>query len=155
MSVTINIKGTPIEFPSTGESPNWAPAVIEFAQAVEEALVTAAGPYDIGQQVYSLITDGTTDVITDLNFPSTAVRAAFIKYSVFRTSTLSTVVETGNILAVFDGSDWNLTSRDYVGDAQCTFNIDASGQVSITTTAIGGINYSGKVSFSAQALEQT
>ncbi len=154
MSVTINIKGTPIEFPSTGESPNWAPAVIEFAQAVEEALVTAVGPYDIGQQVFSLVTDGTTDTITDLNFPVTAVRAAFIKYSVFRLTTLETVYEAGNIMAVFNGSSWVVT-RDYVGDAKCTFNIDASGQVSITTTALTGINYSGKVSFSAQALEQT
>ena len=153
MSVTINIKGTPIEFPSTGESPNWAPAVIEFAQAVENAILSAVGPYDIPPQVFNLTSDTNTNLdVTDLNFPTSAVRSAYIKYSVIRIGS-STVTEAGNIMTVYDGSSWTLT-RDYVGDANCEFNITTTGQVQITTSTLSGYT-SGKVSFSAQALEQS
>lgn len=153
MSVVITIKGTPIEFPSTGESPNWAPAVIEFAQAVENAILSAVGPYDIAPQVFNLVSDVNTNTdITDLNFPTSAVRAGFIKYSVIRVGG-STVIESGNIMVVYDGSSWTL-SRDYVGDANCTFNITSTGQVQITTPTLAGYS-SGKVSFSAQTLQQS
>jgi hypothetical protein len=37
MSVRITIGSQVIEFPSSGADPNWAPAVIDFAQAVETA----------------------------------------------------------------------------------------------------------------------
>lgn len=37
MSIPISIKGTIIDFPSSGENPNWAPAVIQFAEAVSNA----------------------------------------------------------------------------------------------------------------------
>jgi hypothetical protein len=153
MSVIITIQGTPIEFPSSGESPNWAPAVIEFAQSVENAILSAVGPYDIAPQVFNLVNEINTNTdITDLNFPTSAVRAGFIKYSVIRIGS-STVVESGNIVVVYDGSSWTL-SRDYIGDADCTFNITSAGQVQITTPALTGYG-SGKVSFSAQALQQS
>jgi hypothetical protein len=153
MSVTITIQGTPIEFPSSGESPNWAPAVIEFAQATEQALLSAVGPYDIAPQVFNLISDVNTNLnITDLNFPTSAVRAGYIKYAVVRIGS-STVSEAGNITVVYDGSAWTLT-RDYVGDADCTFNITSTGQVQITTPTLAGYS-SGKVSFSAQTLQQS
>lgn len=163
MSVTINIKGTQIDFPSSGESPNWAPAVIEFAQTVEDAIASAVGQYDIPNKTFTLVNpvDTTPLAITDLSFPTSAVRAAFVKYSVIRITTNTgfppaggvTKTETGNIMVVYDGSNWTL-GRDYVGDANCAFDITSSGQIRITTTALTGTYTSGKVSFSAQALVQ-
>jgi len=155
MSVIITIQGTPIEFPSTGESPNWAPSVIEFAQATEQALLSAVGPYDIPQQVFTLSSNVNTNLsITNLSFPTTVVRSAFINYSVIRLSSTETPLsESGEIYVVYDGSDWRIT-RDYVGDAGCTFDITSTGQVRISTTSF--LNYtSGKISFSAEALPQT
>jgi hypothetical protein len=160
MSVIITIQGTPIEFPSSGESPNWAPAVIEFAQAVENAILSAVGPYDIAPQVFNLVSASAPDVeITDLNFPISAVRSAYIKYSIYRTTSLETVSEVGNIICVYDASKsvnnkWTV-SRDYVGDAKCSFKITDDGQVEITTDPLTGTYVSGKVSFSAQALQQS
>jgi hypothetical protein len=158
MSVTITIQGTPIEFPSSGESPNWAPAVIEFAQATEQALLSAVGPYDIAPQVFNLISDVNTNLdITDLNFPTSAVRAGYINYSVVRIGVVglvtTTLSEAGQIVVVYDGSAWTLT-RDYVGDADCTFKITTAGQVQITTPTLAGYS-SGKISFSAQTLQQS
>jgi hypothetical protein len=159
MSVIINIQGTPIEFPSSGESPNWAPAVIEFAQATAQALLSATGPYDISQRVVSLTNNINTDLdIEFLNFPIAAVRAGYIKYSIIRNYESSSLVEAGNIICVYDSSRptnqrWTL-SRDYVGnDTGSTFKMTDDGQVQITTTSLTGYT-SGKISFSAQALQQ-
>lgn len=158
MSVVVTIQGTPIEFPTTGESPNWAPAVVEFAQATAEALLVAAGPFDLAQRIFDLTSDVNTNTdVTDLNFPTSAVRAGFIKYSVIRSGVngliTTTLIESGNIVVVYDGASWTL-SRDYVGDANCVFNITPTGQVQISTTTLTGYNF-GRVSFSAQTLQQS
>lgn len=152
MSVTITIKGTPIDFPSSGESPNWSPAVIQFAQAVEEALLTAVGPDDVPAQVFTLTSGGPAQTITNLSFSTATVRAAYIKYSIILIGT-STTSEAGNIIALYNGSSWNINSRDYVGEANCTFSITSLGQVTIQVPSVAGF-VSGKLSFSAQALQQ-
>jgi hypothetical protein len=154
MSIQIIIQGTPIEFPSSGESPNWAPAVIEFAQATQQALLSAVGPYDIAPQVYNLLSNENTDLdITGLSFPTAVVRAGYINYSVIRTGTTEILDEAGTIVVVYDGSAWTLT-RDYVGDADCTFEITNTGQVQLTTPSLTGYT-SGSISFSAKTLLQT
>lgn len=152
MSVTITIKGTPIDFPSSGESPNWSPAVIQFAQAVEEALLSAVGPNDVPPQVFNILAPNQTGVpVTNLSFSTSTVRAAYIKYSIILVGS-STTTEAGNIIVVYDGTDWELT-RDYVGDADCNFDITPIGQVEIDIPNVPGF-VSGKLSFSAQALQQ-
>jgi hypothetical protein len=137
MSVIITIQGTPIEFPSSGESPNWAPAVIEFAEATGQALLSAVGPYDISPQIFNLNSDVNTNLdITNLNFLTAAVRAGYINYSVIRsTSSSFTVSESGSIIVLYDGTAWALT-RDYLSDARCSFNITPTGQLQISTNKI-------------------
>ena len=93
MSVTITINGTPIEFPSTGESPNWAPALIEFSQAVEGAFERVGNDTDIAATVIDIpltLATGTPTIIEGLSFPTTKVRAAAITYSVIRQDRKST-----------------------------------------------------------------
>jgi len=159
MSVIITIQGTPIEFPSTGESPNWAPAVIEFAQATEEALNAAVGPADISPKIFTLSSNTTVGFIpvTELEFSTSVVRAGFITYAVIRKSDTTTVTEAGNIVVVYNGSTWELT-RDYVGDAGCEFDITPSGSVRIDVpNAISGTydSANSNVSFSATAVLQS
>lgn len=151
MSVTITIKGTPIDFPSSGESPNWSPAVIEFAQAVEQALNAVVGPYDVPSQVFTIVSDNSTISINGLAFPTSVVRAAYIKYAVILNGT-STTSEVGNMMAVYDGAAWTL-SRDYVGDSGCVFSISSGGQVDVAVPTVPGF-VSGRISFSGQALQQ-
>lgn len=154
MSVQINIKGTLIDFPASGESPNWSPAVIEFAQAVEEALLSVVGPNDIPSQVFNILNDNTTIDVTNLSFSTSTVRAAYIKYSIILTGS-SITSEVGNIMVVYNGSSWEIT-RDYVGDTNCSFAISSIGQVSITIPVVSGFNSTfSKLSFSAQALQQS
>lgn len=157
MSVPITISGTTINFPSSGESPNWAPAVIEFAQAVAGALVSVAGPFDIPPQIYVMTSNANTNVnIPNLAFPTSTVRGAFIRYAVYRNTNSTTEVETGNIMIVYNpagpgGNKWAIT-RDFVGDADVTFSITDVGQVQFSSTAISGSSHNGVITYTAQAL---
>lgn len=155
---TIVISGQIIEFPDSAQSPNWAPPVIEFAQAVEGVLEAVAGPFDVPPNtlVIDSYNPGTNIDLPALVFPATDVRSAFIRYAVFRTTSSTTVYETGNIIVVYNpagsiGQKWEI-SRDAVGDGQITFNITDTGQVQFTTATLGGINHTGLITYTAQAL---
>lgn len=158
MSVIITIQGTPIEFPSTGESPNWAPAVIEFAQATEDALNAAVGLADIPPTVIPLPNTTVGFIpVTDLEFSNSIVRAGYITYAIIRKSTTTTLTEAGNIVVVYNGSVWTLT-RDYVGDADCQFDITSGGNITINIpNAISGTydSANSNISFSATAVLQS
>lgn len=159
MSITITIAGTPIDFPSSGQSPNWAPAVIQFAQAVELALQGSAGPFDVPTQSISIDADnpGTSVDITALTFPPSDVRAAFIRYAVFRQTSLTTAVESGTLGIVYNpigpvGNKWEVT-RDLVGPgAFIDFYVTDTGQVQFSTTTLSGTNHVGTITFLAQSL---
>lgn len=160
---TITIQGTPIEFPNSSASPNWAEGVIAFAEAVESALTSAVGPYDVPPQVVTIdaYNPGTNVDIAALTFPTANVRAAFIRYSVFRTasSPTTTAYEAGTLTLVYNpngstNSKWEVI-RSYVGDGSITFSVSDTGQVSFSTTQIGTTSHTGKLSFVAQALQQS
>lgn len=158
MSVVIEVKGTPITFPSTGESPNWAPAIIEFAQATADALVGAVGPYDVPPTVNNIpaFNIGTGPFsIPELSFSISLVRSVVISYSIILNKAGGTSSEAGTIISYFDSNNnpqWTL-SRDYVGETYSDFSITSSGEVQLTIPS--GYGYiDGKISFSAKALEQ-
>lgn len=161
MSIEIEIQGNLIEFPSSSQSPNWAEAVIKFAQAVEGALATIVGAFDVAPQ--SLIIDaqnpGTDVDITALSFPTSSVRSAFIRYAVYRTTTLEVAYESGELLIVYNqagpiNNKWEIAQR-LVGDGKITFNITDTGQVRFSTTAMSGSNHAGKLTFVAQSILQS
>ncbi len=160
MSVIIEIQGTPIEFPSTGESPNWAPAVIQFAQSVEAALSLVVNASDVPPQVQFISRDGDTGfrTIKNLEFDSGVVRAAYINYSLFfRENAGDITSESGTMTLLYDGTIWQLI-REFVGEATVNsvlteFDVNESGQVIIKTGSL--VDYSeAKISFSAKTLPQ-
>jgi len=157
MSIPITIGGIIINFPSSGQSPNWAPAVIQFAQAVESVLSGISGQFDIAPQIYVMSSNANSNVdIPNLSFPTTNVRGAFIKYAVFRQTDSNTVSETGNIIINYNpdnpvSNKWNIT-RDYDGDALVTFSVTDVGQVQFSSALLAGSNHQGGITYSAQAL---
>lgn len=160
MSVQIVIQGTIIDFPTSDEAPNWADAVVQFAQAVEAAIAVAIGPFDLAPQVLNIdaYNPGTNIDIINLTFSTTQVRAADIFYSVYRNTTTVTAVEQGIIHIVYDPSapvnnKWNI-SQERTGDASISFNITDVGQVRFTTTSLAGLNHTARLTFSAKALQQ-
>lgn len=156
MSVTIVIQGKVIEFPSSGNSPNWAPAVIEFAQAVEAALQSVAGSFDVAPQTFVIdsYNPGSNIDIPNLNFPSSDVRASFIRYTVHRETDSVEVNEAGNLWAIYNNTNgtWDF-SQESGADASIEFSITNTGQVQFTTTTLSGLNHTGFITFTAQSLQ--
>lgn len=160
MSIQITIQGTPITFPSAGGSPQWAEAVDKFAQAVEGALNSVVGAFDVAPQ--ALIIDaynpGTNINIAALSFPTASVRSAFIRYAVFRSTNSTSVYESGELEIVYNpngptNNKWEIAQK-LVGDGQILFNVTDTGQVQFSTTSISGGSHVGKLTFVAQAVLQ-
>ena len=161
MSIQIVIQGTPITFPSAGGSPQWAEAVDQFAKAVEGALNTVVGAFDVAPQ--ALIIDaynpGTNIDIAALSFPTASVRSAFIRYAVFRSTNSTSVYESGSLEIVYNpngpvGNKWE-TAQQLVGDGKITFYVTDTGQVQFSTTVIAGSGHTGKLTFVAQSILQS
>lgn len=157
----ITIQGTPIEFPDSGNDPNWAPAVIEFAQAVEAALQGFVGAYDVAPQTYSMVTNVNASPVDlpNLTFPTSDVRGVFIRYTVFRSTDTTSAYESGDIIATYSASNpssnkWDVIQRRN-GDGKVSIMFSDSGQVQFTSEALSGTNHAGKITYTASALSQT
>lgn len=155
----IIIQGTPINFPDSGAAPNFSPPIIQFAQAVANALNSFVGAFDVSPQSFSLSSDVNTNVsLTNLSFPTSSVRSAIISYNIERVNTGFTQDETGVLEIVYNGSTWDVT-RDSTGKILNasnipfnTFSVTNLGQVQFSTITIGGTFTSGKITYSAKAL---
>lgn len=159
---TIQIGSTSIDFPDSAASPNWSEAIIQFAQTVAEQLNITTGTYDVPSQTFSLDAyNGVSNIdIPALSFPPSAVRAVFIRYSVYRETSSENADEAGDIIIVYNpnngvGEKWSLTDGNKTGKGgQITFNINDLGQMQFSTVALAGSGHTGKLAFNARALEQ-
>jgi hypothetical protein len=164
MAIKLIIQGTPIEFPSSGSSPNWAPGVIEAIQALADAVNSITGAYDVPPQVQNIDQNNlSTNVeVNNMIFPFQEVRGATVFYTVYRKTENSgppdgvELAEAGTIQIVFNNANptnnkWEI-QREYVGNAKISFNITDVGQMRFSTEEITGINHNGVLSFRAIAI---
>lgn len=147
--------------PESATAPNWGEAIDQFAKAVEAALATVVGAFDVPPQ--ALIIDaynpGTSVNIAALSFPTSTVRAAFIRYSVFRSTTTTSAVESGEIMILYNpngpiGNKWEMGQRQ-LNNGQISFYVTDTGQVQFSTIALAGSNHQGKLTFTAQSILQS
>lgn len=161
MAIQLTIKGTVVEIPSSGASPNWAPGIIEALQALTDAVNSVTGTYDIAPQVQNIdANNNSTNVtIANLAFPPSEVRSATVFYSVYRMTEDSgppdgqEVAEGGSIVIVYNASNpannkWEIAQYK-AGEANITFDITDLGQFRFTTSPLSGINHVGSLSFRA------
>lgn len=162
--VAITVKGTVINIPNSGASPNWSPAIIEAFQALADAVNTFAGSFDVPPQTQSIdaFNPGTGIDIDNLVFPASEVRSATIYYTVYRKTTDSgppdgvEVVEAGTLEIAYNnsrpnGQKWEI-GRMGIGDAMTDFNVTDLGQVQFSTNTITGINHTGTISYRALSI---
>lgn len=161
MAIQLIIKGTAIEVPSSGQSPNWSSGIIEALQALTDAVNSVTGTYDVAPQVQNIdANNNSTNVtIANLAFPPSEVRSATIFYSVYRMTEDSgppdgqEVAEGGTITVVYNASNptnnkWEIAQYK-AGEANITFSITDLGQFRFTTSPLTGINHVGSLSFRA------
>jgi hypothetical protein len=164
---TITIKGTPIQFPDSGASPNWAPAVIESVEALADAVNSVTATYDVPPQVQNIDANNNSNNVNvnNLNFPASDVRAATVYYSVNRVTGNSgppdaeEVVEAGTLEINYkasrpNGTKWELI-RTGGGDGKINFNITDLGQIQFSTQPLTGINHTGIISYRALSILNT
>lgn len=150
-TVPITIGGTLIEFPNTGASPNWAPAIIQFAQAVGVQLATVVSPFDVAATVQTLTSNTNVGITlngngSDLTFPSGSVRSFTFTYAIYRVSTgagAMSITDTGTVTGVYNTTTvgWSI-NHTFSGDVQPsglpwnTFSVDSSDRLTLTTVAL-------------------
>jgi len=158
----ITINGQPIDFPNDRASPDWAPAVIQFAEAVGNALAIGLNPNDVAPQAFVLdsYNSASNIDIPALSFPISSVRAVFIKYSVYRTTNSANADEAGDIIAIYNPNNavtkkWSISQGNITGQGgKLAFNITDTGQFQFSTTALSGSSHTGKLTFEARAHAQ-
>lgn len=156
----ITIQGTVINFPNSGASPNWAPSIIDFAEAVEGALESVTGSYDVPPQVLAIPSEINTNVsIPRLTFPVSEVRSVIVTYAIYRESTDANEAEAGELEFVYDtlAGEWIL-NREAVGTdvVNVTFDVTNTGQVRFSTSAMESGSYrEGTLSYQAKAILQS
>lgn len=159
-SFDITIAGQVITFPGVNQDPNWAQAIVEFAQAVAEALEATVGTYDVVPQIYTMTANSNSNVdIPALSFPTGQVQATNVRYSIFRQTTTNSEAETGTLQLVYNpnggvGEKWEM-SRSFVGSSTVSFAVDDSGQISFSSSALSGSDHIGRIAFSASSLQQS
>jgi hypothetical protein len=165
MPIELVVNNISYEYPISGDSPGWGQAATDWATEVTFVLNNLKGPNDILQTSFSSPAFANNQVtpadIVGLSFNTGQVRAAFIQYSIYRTSTAnpSGNAEAGMLIAVYDnlagsGSKWSLTAGPISGNSGVTFSMTDAGQLQYTSSDIGATGYSAVMKFSAKALNQ-
>lgn len=161
MSVQLIVGTQVINFPNAGADASWAPAVIQFAQAVTEQLATLSSQFDISPRVQTLTSDANTNLnISGAIFPDGSVRSFRFTYSIYRTNGVTSLVEEGIVSGVFDtlNATWDL-QRDFQGPRQSNgipyhmFSISGD-QIQLSTVAMGGSydSITSEITYSAKTL---
>jgi hypothetical protein len=160
-TIPITIGTTVIQFPNTGSSPAWSPAVIQFAEAVSLALQASGSPFNVAPTVQTLSNNlnasiNLTGSGSNLSFPSGSVASFTFTYSVYRVSSSTSKTQEGVVTGVFNTvtSTWSLR-HVFGGDVQsdgtpfCTFEINGSDELLLSTAIIAGTYTTGRISYSA------
>lgn len=137
MAKNITINGQVIPFPQQGDPQPHGEPVTDFAEQVAAILNTLQGPDDIVNTVVSLNNNQTTPAnIQQFFLDPASVKGTICRYTIYRTTTTTSVVETGTlIISRKDASPFWLISRDSSGpDAGIEFNPSATtnGQIQYT-----------------------
>jgi hypothetical protein len=160
----ITIKGTIVNIPSSGASPNWAPGVIEAFEALADAVNAVTATYDVPPQTQNIDANNSSNDVTinNLSFPSTDVRAATVYYTVHRITEASgppdgqELTEAGTLEISYLASrpptqKWEMV-RSGQGEGQIDFEITDTGQITFSTSPMTGINHTGIIGFRAIAV---
>ena len=161
MSTPITIGQQTISFPTSGDPQNWAPAVVAFAEAVQNQFLAIGSPYDLPPIVVTLSSNVYTTLaplqITNAYFNHANVRSFQMPYAIYRASSITSncIAETGVLTGVYNNgtSSWEIED-DYIGprnsDGTPYHTLTISGDyIYLSTTSVpsyttGTFSYSAK-----------
>ena len=158
MSKSFVINNITYTFPEQGQEPPWGEDVVDWAEAVTDALSGVSSTGDILTTSVSL-SDNVSSVtnIVCFSFDSATLQGAIAEYSVYRTDGTTGYVETGHMFFSYNAkaTTWYLAQTGVgVGDTGITFSVTTSGQVQYTSTSLGG-THSCKLVFRAHGFSNS
>lgn len=161
MARELVVNNVTFNYPEPGEDPGWGGEATDWAEEVTDVLNSLLGAGDILETTFNVANNVSVAAnVIGLAFTATAVRAAVIEYSIYRTTDSSTSgnAETGMMNIVYDnnassGNKW-LLSRMQDGESGVVFDITDGGQFTYTSSNIAGANYSGVMHFKSRTLAQ-
>lgn len=146
MSQNLQIGSTTYKYPLNSETGGtWGEDASAWAKAITDKVNGFSSNSDILTTSASLSNNVVVDTaVSGLSFNSTLVRAATVTYDVIRTAR-----EYGTLLVNYNGSSWDISRQNILGDAGMSFNITAAGQVTYQSSN----DIVGTMKFSAKAIE--
>lgn len=156
MATQVTINNTTFNIPSQGASPPWGDDLSSAVIALATALGGINGSSDIGLTSFTIANNQVAAAsVLGASFDTSTVRSAIISYSLYRSSSTTEMSECGQIFITYKSTaaTWEI-ARVGVGDTSVTFTITAGGQLQYVSSNFGGINYSGKLKFSAKSFLQ-
>ena len=135
MSKQLQIGSEIFNYPEQGQNPGWGEDATAWAEAVTDALASVVGPNDILTTSTALSNNVTSATpVTNLSFNLIEVRKAVINYVVVRVfdSGSTTIVESGEMIADYDGTDFNLAVQAS-DDSGIRFDANTAGQITYTS----------------------
>lgn len=153
-----------IKFPNSGADANWAPAIVQFAEAVGTQLLLVGNPGDKTSRVDPLPSNGFPSWnVPNATFAGASVRKFIFSYAIMRknqvTPTPFSIAEEGVVEGIYNSatSTWEITQnftgsrQSPSGSAYHTFTMSGS-QLVMAAVAIAeptGGDY-GTISWSAK-----
>lgn len=156
MSVTITIDNETFEYPSSGQSPNWAESATDTIVKIAEVLNSLKNMDDILTTTATIANNQSSLLnINGLIFDNSRVRCAQIYYCIYRVTNSSELAESGTIDIVYknNANSWEV-NRSFAGNSEVVFSVLPSGQIQYTSSSVSGTGYSGVIKFSAKTLPQ-
>lgn len=143
--------GTEIfNYPDPGTEPGWGTDATGWATAVTELLGSLASPGTINE-TQSIVANNTAVAapIAGLVFSDTLTQSALVIYRIQRdTDAISPMTEMGQINVLFNDGIWQMSREILAGDpAGVVMDIDATGQITFTSSNLAGANYDGYIKF--------
>jgi hypothetical protein len=155
MSKRITIGSNTYNLPLAGENPGWGEELSDIIEALADASNDSVGPDDI-LETSALISNNISSA-TNINlfkFNTSTVRSFEAQYYIFRKNDSTTISEAGIIIGNNDDTlGWSISIQK-TGEADVVFDIDSTGQVTYTSSDMGGVydTTNSKIKFAAKAL---
>jgi hypothetical protein len=155
-TIPITIGDTIIQFPASGSSPNWSPAIIQFAELVSIQLQSISSPFDVAPTVQVLTSNINAGIPltgngANLSFPHGSVRSFNFTYAVYQVSSgagAASIAITGTVIGVYNTTTtaWSI-QNDYSGNVQAngepwvSFDMNSMDELLLITVGIPGAVY--------------
>jgi hypothetical protein len=152
--INVTINGIDYIIHEDGERP-WGEDTTNLLLAMVNQLNTLVVQGDINLTTVSINNNQASPLdITGLLFDTAYTLGAFVEYNIRRSTSLSSLVETGTLILSFDSitSTWSIARYDSGSSSGVDFSITAGGQLQYTSSNMSGTSYSGQIKYRARIL---